>query len=328
MLFIPFLDGLVDFDCAPCGGRCCQGGFIAASDHERAILLQEHPTIRFFSTGEENALFRYRKYPACWFLQGDGRCEIHGKHGYGAKPFVCRLHPFYVARCAADHVVVPSGCDRLRAIRRGTPTHVLVESVRTNAEESIGRGFFLEELGWSSGRVALERAIVNDSVRFLADEDYLGFASSQLAATVPGTSVDQAREELDDVRRAWMTALGVDDLETRHPAVSYELIALTSILRAGHRGLRSLDTSRIPVALLALHLYMVLYSQGRDVERRLATYRAVLDDVPLGLAHAGRAALKLKDLPLEKRLEHLRLLRKVHEPGCLERMNQLEERTK
>ena len=326
MLFIPFLDGLIDFDCGPCGGRCCQGGYIVASDQERAFLLQEHPAIRFFWAGEQHTLFRYKKYPGCWFLTGDGGCEIQRKHGYPSKPFVCRLHPFYVARCGDDHVVVPSGCDKIRAIRRGMATRVSPESVRANAEESIERGFFLEDLDWPSGRVDLEQTILDSSLRFLDDHDYIGFAAAQQAATEPVKSPGQAREELEDVRRAWMTTLGVEDLDTRHPAVSYELVALTSILRVGHRGLRPLDPSRIPVALLALHLYMVLYSQGRDVDRRLATYQSVLDDVPLGLAYLGRAALKLTDLPLENRLEHLRLVRKMHEPGFLQKMARTEVR--
>ena len=320
MLFIPFLDGLIDFDCAPCGGGCCQGGYIAASEHERAYLLREHPAIRFFATQETGSLSRYRKYPGCWFLEEDGRCEIHRKHGCGAKPFVCRLHPFYVARCADGHVVVPSGCHKISATRRERPSHMSMASVRANAEESVERGFVFEELEWPTGRMGLEQGILADSARFLDDPDYIGFAASQLAATRPGGSPAGAREQLEESRHSWLTVLGAEDLDTRHPDVSYELVALTSILRVGHRSLRTLEQDRLPVALLALHLYMLLYSQGRSVERRLVTYESLLDDVPLGLAYAGRDVLKLKELPLATKLDHLRAIGKMHTPGFLDRV--------
>jgi hypothetical protein len=104
-------------------------------------------------------------------------------------------------------------------------------------------------------------------------------------------------------------------LEIENETLTYELTAITSLLRVSDYGLRNMEGDRIPLALLALYLYMILFSNGRNVKRYVRTYESVLSDIPLGLAYLTKEDLRIKNQPLEKKLRYVRTLRQMYTPG-------------
>ena len=315
-IFVPFHDGLLDFDCRECSA-CCQAGNIVATGSEKDILIQENPCIRFFAADGQGNQFVFHKHPRCWFLESDGRCEIQRKHGYALKPFICRLHPFYVAKCLDENVVIPSGCDKLYVPPPGSPSHVAFDSVVANAREAIDCGHFFEEINWPAERLDLERDVLAESSNFLDHKNYLDFAACQLTASRPGGSRSDARDQLEKALHVWRLLLGIEELNIENQPVCRELVAITSLLRVACRSLRNMEPERIPAALLALFVYMILFSRGRDARRFVASYESVLADVPVGLAYVTEDDLRIRRQPLEKKLLYIRALKQMHTPGFL-----------
>jgi len=291
-----------------------------ANEGEKRILLQEYPFIKFFFAGEENNRYTFHKHPQCWFLENNGLCEIQRKHGYSIKPFICRLHPFYIARCGDEYVVIPSGCEALRVTKRGKQSNISHESVLANAEEAIGCGFIntvAEGINWSPERLDLERKVLKESREFLDHVSYIDFAAFQASVATGNKNLSGIRTRLNETVDLWKSLLGIQDLEIENETLTYELTAITSLLRVSDYGLRNMEGDRIPVALLALYLYMILFSNGRNVKRYVRTYESVLSDIPLGLAYLTKEDLRVKNQSLEKKLRYVRTLRQIHAPGFL-----------
>lgn len=316
-IFVPFHDGLLDYDCRECGEGCCQSGNIVANEGEKRILLQEYPFIKFFFAGEENNRYTFHKHQQCWFLESNGFCEIQRKHGYSIKPFICRLHPFYIARCGDEYVVIPSGCEALRVTKRGKQSNISHESVLANAEEAIGCGFIRKGIDWSAERLDLERKVLKEAREFLDHVSYIDFAAFQTAAATGNKNLSGIRTQLNETVDLWKSLLGIQDLEMENETLTYELTAITSLLRVSDYGLRNMEGDRIPLALLALYLYMILYAKGGGGKRFASTYQSVLGDIPLGLAYFAEGDLRSKKQSLEKKLLYLRALRQIHAPGFL-----------
>jgi Fe-S-cluster containining protein len=311
-LYIPFFEDLIDFDCVECGMRCCESGLIAATKKEAEILVREYPFMNFFLNKKEYRRLNFEKYPRCWFLEKNGLCEIQRKYGYSLKPFICRLHPFYVAKCGESYIVTPSGCDRLRAARKGRESSVSQAALLNNAEEAISCGFVREELEWSREKLDLEKIILRKSMEYLEASNYADFAAVQVSLAQKQNDLSEIRSRIRDAVELWTKFLGIEGLKLENATINFELTALTSILRATSGPLLKMEESRIPLALTALFVYMNLFSRSDGAERYLATYKLLLGDIPVALTYLTREDLRHKHLPLDKKLFYVRALRQVY----------------
>ncbi len=140
-LYIPFLDGVIGYDCQTCQAGCCKAGSIGALDRERDFLLSKWPALAVFQTSQRPNQTTFAKAaPQCWFLQDDLRCAIEIGYGRDQKPHICRTHPVYLhPQLEQDLVVtsVSSGCvwltgDLDRAI--GTLTWAEVEALHGESQ--------------------------------------------------------------------------------------------------------------------------------------------------------------------------------------------------
>jgi lysine-N-methylase len=103
---------LQNWDCHVCG-NCCKEYRVAVSDEERQRIeaqgWAEDPALRgeplFETHGPPWArqhFLHHRADDSCVFLNEQGRCRIHERFGYAAKPLPCRLFPFILVP-AGDH---------------------------------------------------------------------------------------------------------------------------------------------------------------------------------------------------------------------------------
>ncbi|MEE2972010.1 MAG: YkgJ family cysteine cluster protein, partial [Planctomycetota bacterium] len=112
------------YSCHGCGD-CCR---------DFSVQLREEDLDRLERQGWEKEFgepvtveFRGRRYlrqredGACLFLQEDGLCGIHARHGFHEKPVACRLFPFNLAPDArGTHAGLNFACQSVRANRGGT----------------------------------------------------------------------------------------------------------------------------------------------------------------------------------------------------------------
>ncbi len=309
---IPFLDGILDYDCRRCRSGCCRGGNIAARPKEKALLLAEFPEIIHFLKNEEPHLSTFHKYRSCWFLDPAGRCAVQVRHGESSKPFICRLHPFYVWKTREGLMVVPSGCPDLRVAPEGRRGQVGHAPLRRLAREAAAVDFLGGELDWSTDRLELERRILRGSRRFLANGDYLDFAAFQAAAASGRRDRAALKTDLAGRLRLWAAFLGTSRRPLRQPGIVRELTALTPLLRAKNGILREMDPAIVPRALTALYLFMLFQASGKKQPRFFPVYEDVLADLPLGLIYLTEKDLALKDRPYAEKLVYLRRLMDLH----------------
>ena len=108
LLHLPVLQ---NWDCHATGG-CCYEYRIALTDEEHLRIIDQNwdkakdlsgysPFRRRFWPLQRRVL-NYRADDACVFLSPEGRCRIHERFGYDAKPLACRLYPFVLVP-VADH---------------------------------------------------------------------------------------------------------------------------------------------------------------------------------------------------------------------------------
>ncbi len=91
------------FSCASCT-RCCRDLVVHLFDADRRKIDEQGwqgelgmaPYVRL---GRGFALNK-RADGACIFLDDDGKCRIHRRFGFNAKPLACRLYPFTLTRYA------------------------------------------------------------------------------------------------------------------------------------------------------------------------------------------------------------------------------------
>ena len=112
------------YSCHGCGD-CCR---------DFSVQLRDRDIDRLESQGWEEELgesvtveFRGRRYlrqrpdGACLFLQEDGLCRIHARHGFHEKPVACRLFPFNLAPDArGTHAGLNFACSSVRGNRGGS----------------------------------------------------------------------------------------------------------------------------------------------------------------------------------------------------------------
>src|SRR5262249_10900830 len=103
---------LQNWDCHVCG-TCCKEYQVTVSDDERR-RIEAQGWDRATDLGGLARFVRrgwlwMRRYTlnhgadgSCVFLSENGRCRIHERHGYEAKPLPCRLFPFVLVP-TSDH---------------------------------------------------------------------------------------------------------------------------------------------------------------------------------------------------------------------------------
>jgi lysine-N-methylase len=101
-----------NWDCHVCG-NCCKEYLVRITDEERraieALDWEDDPVVRGLPLFKKSGPPWNRDYHlnhhsdgSCVFLSDQGRCRIHERHGYQAKPLPCRLFPFILIP-AGDH---------------------------------------------------------------------------------------------------------------------------------------------------------------------------------------------------------------------------------
>jgi len=109
---IRHLPVLQNWDCHVCG-TCCQEYQVQVSDDERKRIESQNwdrdrdlgghePFVRRGPFWARHTTLNHRPDGSCVFLSDRGRCRIHEKFGYEAKPLPCRLFPFVLIP-AGDH---------------------------------------------------------------------------------------------------------------------------------------------------------------------------------------------------------------------------------
>jgi lysine-N-methylase len=146
-----------NWDCHVCG-NCCKEYIVTITPEERARIESQswegdevvggRPLFRkagpYWSRRDQ---LNYRPDGSCVFLGPTGRCRIHERFGYEAKPLPCRLFPFVLVP-VGDHwrVSLRFACPSTAANKgRNIPQHV--DALRAFANEIAAR----EGLGRSPG---------------------------------------------------------------------------------------------------------------------------------------------------------------------------------
>lgn len=311
-IFIPFLDKILNYDCKECGYDCCRGGNIIMDAKEKRKLLAHYPFLRYFFTQQTKKIYGLRKFPRCWFLERSGLCYIQKKFGYSFKPLICKLHPFSVAQCNKEYIVLVDYCPALcvGADRKNkTATH---EMVLKNAQAVINNDFILRKIDWSQKRLDLEKKILKGSRMFLNNPDYLNFAAFQVTMATQDNDITKIKAELTGSVNLWKSFLEIDKLNLKARKLTYELTALTPLLRLENYYLSRMQERKVPLALLALYFYMLLFLQKRKTKIYLETYTQILNDIALGLLYLTKDDLVMKHKTTEEKILYLRKVKDLH----------------
>src|SRR4051812_29064695 len=91
-------------------GTCCKEYVVTISDEERQRIEQQGwtseelgghaPVLSVGPPWKRSSQLAHRPDGGCVFLGPEGRCRIHEKFGYEAKPLPCRLFPFVLVPVA------------------------------------------------------------------------------------------------------------------------------------------------------------------------------------------------------------------------------------
>ena len=278
-VFIPFADGLLNYDCNECGRDCCQEGAIIMNSGEKVSLLKEFPHLKHFLTKDTGKVYRVSKYQKCWFLEADGSCHIHNKYGHSSKPLGCRMHPFFVVRCHDEYIVLVDDCPVIHA-SKGSPS-VTHDRILKDIYQAISNDYVTDKIDWPASRLNLEKRILADAKMYLKSTNYLDFSAHQISLTTENKDINNIRTKLSESVELWKSFLKIDDLDLENQDLTYELTVLTSLLRVESLRLRRMEARQVPQTLLALYVYMILFSNNMPLKKRyINTFVEMLDDLP------------------------------------------------
>jgi lysine-N-methylase len=147
---IHHLPVLQSWDCHV-SGSCCKEYVVELSAEERQRIIDQQwdaaQDLGGLQPMHRQGLFRrrwvlsHRKDGSCVFLSDDGRCRIHERHGYEAKPLACRLYPF---------VLVPTGDHWSVSVRFACPSAAASRG-RSIQEHGAALNSFAAELARRAG---------------------------------------------------------------------------------------------------------------------------------------------------------------------------------
>lgn len=251
-VYFAFGSGRLTYDCQSCGAVCCRGHGYFLEDgpplHEqlRRRLLPLFATV---AGAPSRGVIVHNAAPGCFFLDGQGRCQIHVESGYERKPETCRLFPFnQLYRLGTYLVVLPheSLCP-LQIVESSEGSAKSNHGVLLEAMASQGVYHHIPEVtttGDFAERIAIERRIVALAEDYRDHRDYLEFAEHQRrcdhgsdgAATMP----------LRVIAAHMCDVLGLPQrlLSEPHPEIVRAMIAVTPYLRARWLCSRLDTTSR------------------------------------------------------------------------------------
>ena len=103
---------LQNWDCHVCG-TCCQEYQVTVTEEERQRILAQgwdkdadlgglEPFVEHGPRKARRHRLNHREDDSCVFLSDKGRCRIHERFGYEAKPLACRLFPFVLVPVADE----------------------------------------------------------------------------------------------------------------------------------------------------------------------------------------------------------------------------------
>jgi lysine-N-methylase len=119
---IHHLPVLQNWDCHV-SGSCCKEYVVELNAEEQQRIREQNwdpardlggmKPFRRFGFWKRRVMLTQRKDGSCVFLSDEGRCRIHERHGYEAKPLACRLYPF---------VLIPTGDHWSVSVRFACPS--------------------------------------------------------------------------------------------------------------------------------------------------------------------------------------------------------------
>lgn len=273
-VYFTFASGRLAYDCQTCGSKCCRGHGYFSSVPEIERQLASNPSVRFFVEPPAALAVGWRVRncaPACFFLAGDGQCEIHKMHGHRAKPETCRLFPFNAFLLVGEHLVVAphqtlcplSVVDAGESARpESVHEHLLAAMSHQGILQRVGRGKATCAEGYAA--IDLERQIVAASNHH-SEAEYLSFAATQLVLTSRARRGDTLTHDAAMNRIAGfsyqMWALLGTDAPVDDPQVVHSLKALTPLIRSlmafrpadNAENWIDVEGDRIPRVLVALY---------------------------------------------------------------------------
>jgi lysine-N-methylase len=141
-----------NWDCHASGDCCRQGYIVSLTEEERKRIETQGwdpdrdlgglaPTVREGMLGRRRWRLGQRADGACVFLGDNGRCRIHERFGYDAKPLPCRLFPF---------ILIPAGKEWRVGMRYACPS-AAANLGRPLAEHDPALNAFADELVRQAG---------------------------------------------------------------------------------------------------------------------------------------------------------------------------------
>jgi lysine-N-methylase len=162
---IKHLPVLQNWDCHVTGS-CCKEYYIPVSDEERQRIEAQNwdstdlgglsPFTRHGPPWARRYRLNHRSDGSCVFLSEEGRCRIHERFGYDAKPLPCRLFPF---------VLVPVG-DHWRVSLRYACPSAAANKGRALPEHDKDLLVFAAQLANREGRELKPDGSLNSPPRF------------------------------------------------------------------------------------------------------------------------------------------------------------------
>jgi len=287
-LFIPFMNGSLEYDCAKCGGACCKYGILPMTSNEASILFKEEPLLKYFVYSKDNEFVSCSKYSKCWFLDQKGACLIEKKRGYINKPLFCKAYPFKVIKCGKEYYIhAVTLCPTLTVADNNIKNKF--SDINSIAADIVKLGI-TRSISISMPRLQLEKRIFGKIKNNLKKDSYLDFAVKQinLSQTIKKTKrVDDFKQNL----QLWLKLLDIENINLKNKKITYELTSITSILRM---MLYKVDISTVPNILMALYVFMLIYdmrSNAIDEPNPVYTYVSMLD-MASGLAQLNKPKSK------------------------------------
>lgn len=165
-----------NWDCHVCG-NCCKEYVVALSPEEKQRIeaqgWEKDPVLTGLPLFYKVGPWYRRRYAltshsdgTCIFLSAEGRCRIHEKFGYEAKPLPCRMFPFVMVP-AGDHwrVGMRYSCPSAAANKGRLPAEH-AETLRSFAAELTIR----EKLGNDSGQPVMRPPRMQGGQRMAWDD--------------------------------------------------------------------------------------------------------------------------------------------------------------
>jgi len=291
-IFKPFIDGIVKYDCKKCEGDCCRGTIaLRLTTRKKRILINHFPFLRYLflrflqsQTGRrESELFYFPKYSGCILLDNKNLCSLHKELGYQQKALICRLYPYYTytSKVRDEYVIIPDvhHCRTLEIVsskKLKNKNKIKEESknILKQCKEQIKLKWFLTNINLTKGRLSLEKRIFQESKRYLDKTNYIEFAMRQIQMAYKGVSLEDIEQQVLKIIILWQQFLKIGDINLNNKRLTYELTAITSLLRFCEP---EIDEKIYPMMLLALYILMLIYSRITKGKIYIPRYTAMLE---------------------------------------------------